>query len=97
MTIETVGYIGAALLAVCALPQMIMAIRNGHLRGFSSLTLLSWYIGEILMLYFLVNTVGASGPLFWNYFANIVMLTVMVKYKYWERKQEFDVIRSING
>lgn len=81
--LEVIGYTGAGLLAICALPQMVMSIIYGHARGISSLFLLSWYIGEILMLIFCAMTVG-NGPLFWNYLANTAMLTVIVRYKYWE-------------
>lgn len=96
MTIETVGYIGAGLLALCALPQMIMTLKDGHARGISSLFLLSWYIGEILMFYFLVMTSNERGPLFYNYLINVIMLTVIVKYKYWERKPKLGLIRRID-
>jgi uncharacterized protein with PQ loop repeat len=82
--IEVIGYSGALLLAVCALPQMIMSIRQGHARGISHLFLLSWYVGELLMLAFCVATIGIGGPLFWNYLANTLMLSVIVRYKYLE-------------
>lgn len=82
---DKIGYIGAGLLAVCALPQMIMSIIDGHSRGLSHLFILSWYFGELLMLYYVYQTVGAHGPLFFNYLANALMLTVIVKYRYWER------------
>jgi uncharacterized protein with PQ loop repeat len=80
--IETLGYSGAILLAICALPQMIMSIIDGHANGVSHLFLLSWYIGEILMLVFCLETIGFGGPLVYNYIANVIMLSVIVKYKY---------------
>lgn len=83
---EIVGYVGAFLLAVCALPQMIMAIRQGHAKGISSLFLGSWYLGELLMLVFLIGTGITSGPLYWNYFINFIMLTVIVGYKIWGKE-----------
>ena len=83
---ESLGYVGAILLAVCAFPQMLMSIKDGNSFGLSSGFLLSWYIGEILMLAFTVTTIGTSGPLFYNFLANTVMLTVIVKYKYWPRR-----------
>ena len=82
---EMIGYFGALLLAVCAFPQMIFSIKEGNSVGLSHGFLLSWYIGEILMLVFTVITIGTSGPLFYNFLANTVMLTVIVKYKYWPR------------
>lgn len=84
--LDVVGYVGAGLLAICAFPQMIMCAVEGHARGISHLFLLSWYIGEILMLYYCVAVIGTSGPLFYNYLANVIMLSVIARYKYWERK-----------
>ena len=82
---EIVGYVGAALLAICALPQTILCVQQGHARGISHLFLLSWYIGEICMLAYIVSK-GIYGPLFYNYVANFAMLTVIARYKYWERR-----------
>lgn len=83
--LELIGFTGAALLAVCAIPQTIKSIVDGHARGISHLFLLSWYVGEILMLIFCHLTIGA-GPLFYNYLINTLLLTIIVKYKYKERK-----------
>lgn len=82
---ETVGYIGAFLLAICALPQAVMSWRQGHSRGLSHGFLLSWYVGELCMLSFVIETVGPHGPLYYNYLLNAALLTIIVKYKYWER------------
>ena len=83
---EIVGYLGAFLLAICAFPQMVMSIVDGHSRGLSSAFLLSWYFGEIFVLYYIYNTIGPNGPLYYNYLLNTIMITVIVRYKYWERK-----------
>lgn len=83
--LEIVGYTGAFLLAICALPQTIECIIKGNAKGINLLFLMSWYLGEILMLYYCVVTVGA-GPLFYNYLANSLMLTFIVRYKFLERK-----------
>lgn len=83
---ETIGSIGAILLALCALPQMIMAIKDGHCYGVSSLFLLAWYFGEIFMLAYCIDKTGTHGPLFYNYAANVAMLTVIVRYKYYPRR-----------
>ena len=82
---ETIGYIGAFLLAICALPQTIMSIIQGHSIGLSHGFLWCWYLGELLMTYFVIKTVGPEGPLFWNYVANSIMLTIIVYYKYFPR------------
>lgn len=79
------GWIGAALLAICALPQTIMCIQQGHARGISHMFLLSWYIGELCLLAYVLQ-IGLSGALFYNYLLNVILLTVIVRYKYWERR-----------
>ena len=83
---EVIGYTGAILLAICALPQMLLSTFQGHADGISTLFLMSWYIGEVLMLAFCLQTIGFSGPLVYNYAANVAMLTVIVKYKFFPRR-----------
>jgi len=84
--LESLGYIGALLLAVCAVPQMIMCMIDGHAKGISHLFLLSWYFGEILMLIFCYDTVAHDSPLFVNYAVNVAILTIIAKYKYFPRR-----------
>ncbi len=83
---ELIGYTGAILLAVCAFPQFVLSIVNGHSKGLSELFLLSWFVGEVLMLDYVYVTVGAGGPLFYNYLANTIFLSVIVYYRYFPRK-----------
>lgn len=81
-----IGYIGALLLAVCAIPQAIMSVKDGHSDGLSHAFLLSWLFGEILMLIFVLDTVGAHGPLFYNYLLNTGLLLIITRYKYLPRR-----------
>ena len=81
-----IGYIGAALLAICALPQAIFSVKNGHSHGLSLLFLWSWFLGEVFMLYFVIDTVGPQGPLFWNYYINTVLVFIIVYYRHFPRK-----------
>lgn len=83
---EMLGYIGAGLLAICAFPQMLKSIIDGHARGVSHLFLWFWYLGEIFMTIFCYSSLPITSPLMLNYIANTIMLTVIVKYKYLERK-----------
>ena len=83
---EIIGFSGAFLLAICAVPQAWQCIVQGHGRGLNSSFLLSWYIGELLMLLYVYKYIGTFGPLFWNYAINVALLTIIVRYKYLERK-----------
>lgn len=81
------GYLGAILLSICALPQAIMSIVTGNSYGLSFLFLWCWYLGEMLMLQHVVATIGMHGPLFWNYLINFLLLTIIVWYRYFPRKE----------
>ena len=82
-----IGYMGAILLAICALPQAIMSIKNGHSNGLSYVFLWCWYLGELLLLQHVMATLGTDGPLFWNYLINSLLLSIIVYYKYWPREK----------
>jgi hypothetical protein len=82
---EIIGYTGAFLLAICALPQAIMSLVNGHSIGLSHTFLLSWLTGEILMLFFTYKLMGPHGPLFYNYLVNTILLLIITKYRYFPR------------
>lgn len=82
---EIVGYVGAFLLAICAFPQAISSIITGNSNGLSHTFLWSWLIGEILMLTFTLNTIGPSGPFFYNYLVNTVLLGIITCFKYFPR------------
>lgn len=83
--IESMGYLGAILLSLCAFPQALMSIKNGNSHGLSYGFLMSWYIGEILMLAFTVDVIGFEGPLFFNYCLNAIFLTIIVYYRFFPR------------
>lgn len=84
--IEYIGYMGAVLLAFCALPQAIMSIMQGHSRGMSYVFLWMWLTGEIYLMWFVVATVGVKGPLFFNYFCNTVLVSIITWYRYFPRE-----------
>ncbi len=82
---ESIGFIGAALLAMCAFPQAIKSYVDGITAGISISFLWTWYIGEILMLYYTYETLPI-GPLFLNYAVNVFLLTVILHFHYFPRR-----------
>lgn len=82
---ETVGYIGAFLLAICAFPQTVASLYSGNSHGLTWSFLWAWFMGEILMLSYIVHTHGPGGPVFWNLLVNIILLTPIVYYKHFPR------------
>ncbi len=77
---ETIAWLGSAMLAVCGLPQAVKTIRTKSAKDLSALFLALWLGGEIcLTVYTLV--VLKSAPLLFNYVGNIVLLLPVVYYK----------------
>jgi hypothetical protein len=72
--------IGSLLLALCGLPEAIKALVEQRCTlGWPML--LMWFIGEIFLIIFAVQT--AQYVLLLNYVANVVFLVVMIYYKIW--------------
>ena len=84
MNTEILGWIGSILFAVCGAPQAWQCMRDGHSRGLNWFFLLAWLGGEILTILYVLPKMDL--PLLANYFANLIFLLVMVRYKLWERK-----------
>lgn len=82
---EAVGFIGATLLAICAIPQAVQSMVHGHSRGLNTSFLWSWFLGEIAMLSYVVIEMGTWGPLFFNYAANTGLLAIIVYYRHFPR------------
>lgn len=74
-----IGWIGSILLALCAVPELIRTIRmkKCHI-GWGML--LTWYFGEILVLYYIMSSLW-SAPMIFNYVLNIAIISVMIIYK----------------
>lgn len=80
MLIETIGWIGALLFSLCAVPQAIACYRDGNAKGLDWLFLLMWAGGEVLTLGY-VLTKDNVAPLIVNYVLNLACLLVILYYK----------------
>lgn len=74
-----VGWVGAALLAFCGLPQAVHSWRTGSSDGVTWGLISMWGIGEVLTLVYVLPKM--DWPLLFNYAANIVFLSVIMWYK----------------
>lgn len=77
--LEFFGWLGGILLGICALPQAIHSFRTKSAEGISTLFLLIWLFGEIFTLAYVVPK--GHAPLIFNYVLNIVLISVILKYK----------------
>jgi len=84
--LEIIGIIAAICFALSALPQAIKAIKEGHSKGLSLITLLLWLFGEILMIIYTIFMYPNDYILFFNYLANIILLAIIFRYKVFPRK-----------
>jgi len=81
---EIVAWMSSILLAVCAIPQAVQSLKEGHSNGMSTLFLWGWLIGEILGAIYVIYLFNI--PLIFNYLANIIALLIIVRYKHFPRK-----------
>lgn len=73
-----IGWIGSALLSLCALPEVYKTILNKRC-DIGWYMLLMWFFGEIAML---IHTVQyEDNPLLVNYLINIGLISVLMYYK----------------
>jgi uncharacterized protein with PQ loop repeat len=76
------GWLGAILLATCAVPQVIKTWKTKKAGDLSWLFLLFWLGGEILTLaYIIIDDILLKithFPLYVNYFFNIVLVFYLV-------------------
>lgn len=79
------GFIAAACLALCGLPQAIQSIRDGHSNGISDGFLILWSAGEVLTLIYIWDNARLL-PLLMNYSSNILFLSIIIFYKIFPRK-----------
>ena len=85
--IETIGWLGAVLLATCGLPQLLKTIKTKDFSGLSLIFIIWWFLGEIFMLTYIMIEAFRI-PLLFNYGINIIVCIVIfyVYYKYKVKK-----------
>lgn len=80
-----IGWLSAFLFIVCGIPQALQSYKSGNADGISSAFLLMWYAGEILGAIYATSLKPIPVPILTNYIFNIVILTIIMKYKYFPR------------
>jgi len=86
--IEIIGWVGAFLLATCGIPQVYKSVKTKDFSGLSILFILWWGIGEVLVLYYVINR-AFRWPLLFNYGLNIIAVFIILGFylKYGGRKK----------
>jgi uncharacterized protein with PQ loop repeat len=77
-----IGWLGAFLFAICAVPQVIKTWKTKKADDLSWLFLLFWFFGEILTLTYIIIDDILLGiyhyPLYFNYILNILLLFYLI-------------------
>lgn len=73
------GWVGAASLSLCAVPQAWQSIEQGHSDGINLWFLALWTVGEICLL--LYSYPLKRWPLTLNYIFNLLCLSVIIFYR----------------
>jgi uncharacterized protein with PQ loop repeat len=83
--IELAGWIGAALLTVCSVPQAYKSWKEGHSSGVSPYMLWLWLIGMIFTLVYFCQIQAI--PAIVNYCFNIIVAGIIIRYYHFPRNQ----------
>ncbi len=89
MTLETIGWLGSILFAICGLPQAISCVKTGHAKGLDWGFLMAWFLGEVFTLMYIWPK--SDYPLIFNYSLNLFFLVIILKYKIWERTEPLNL------
>jgi len=81
--VNLLGWLGAACLGFCGLPQAVKTVRTGKADDISLLFLTLWLTGEVLTLLYVWPK--ADWPLIANYALNLAVVCVIFKYKLGDR------------
>ena len=75
---ETIGYIGGVLLAICSVPEVYRTIKDSKCYlGWNFLLL--WFFGELFMIFYAFHL--WDFPLLFNYGFNLLLVGIMLVYK----------------
>lgn len=80
---QILGWIGAICFIVCAVPQAVLCIKQGHTKGLSLWFLLLWFIGEVTYTLAVLLEYGLVLWLLSSYIAGILSLFVIGRYYFW--------------
>ena len=76
-----IGWIGAACLALCALPQVVRCVINNGCKDISIIFLGLWFLGELCYCIATISEIGVVWWLLANYISNIVFVSIIIYYR----------------
>ena len=85
--IDLLGTIGPISLAVCALPQTIQVVKQGHAHGLNFPFLLLWLFGELCTFIYVAARHPESVALAANYLANVILIAIICGFRRWPQRR----------
>jgi len=82
---EILGWLGAACLAVCALPQALNSMKHKNSFGISWMFLTLWMLGEVFTLIYIIPK--KQWPILFNLLSNIFLISIIIYYKIWPQNK----------
>ena len=82
---EFIGWLGSIPLALCGLPQALKCYHDKRSKGMAWGFLWAWFIGEILVLTYVVSKL--DWPLIFNCLANILFVGIIIYFKLYPGKK----------
>ena len=82
---EIIGWLGSIMLSICGLPQAIESYKNKNSNGISWGFIILWFLGEILVLLYVIFK--KEYPLSFNCALNIIIVSVILYFKLKSVKQ----------
>jgi len=80
--LEIIGYLAALLFSISTIPQAYQCYKQKHANGINLSMLVMWALGEILMLIYVIGTLGLVNiPLIITHVVTIILLIVIFRYK----------------
>lgn len=82
--LSLIGLVGSLCLALSALPQVILSIKNRHSDGIARGMIWLWFIGVFCMLIY--TTQYKDTMLLVNYTANLLFVGVILYFSYFPKR-----------
>ena len=84
--IDVIGFLGATLLVVCALPQLFKTLKTKEVDDLSLSFFVMWFFGCLFMLIYTLCLPIISYPLIFDYVVSLIISGVLVILIYRYRK-----------
>jgi len=79
---DIIGWISSILFGLCAVPQAWQSYKTGNSEGVNMMFLWLWLLGEMFAQVYVYQKHGLDMPLLVNYWFNMILIMIIMKYKY---------------